>query len=69
MESLKRYIFEAVVVVWLVLTASQYVVRYLILSPEQAEQIPDFGFIYILMICFIVGATLCRAVSRILKKE
>lgn len=69
MEGLRKYVVEAIAVIWLTVIAFQYVTRYLILSPSQAEQIPDITFLYVAMLGIIAGVILYRTASYLLRKK
>jgi len=69
MEGLRKYVVEAIAVIWLTVIAFQYVTRYLILSPTQAEQLPDIALLYITMLVIIAGVILYRTASYLLRKK
>lgn len=69
MEGLRKYVVEAIAVIWLTVIAFQYVTRYLILSPVQVEQIPDITFLYVAMLGIIAGVILYRTASYLLRKK
>jgi hypothetical protein len=69
MEGLRKYVVEAIAVIWLAVIAFQYVTRYLILSPTQAEQLPDIALLYITMLVIIAGVILYRTASYLLRKK
>lgn len=69
MEGLRKYVVEAIAVIWLTVIAFQYVTRYLILSPIQAKQVPDITFLYVTMLSIIAGVILFRTASHLLRKE
>ena len=56
MDTLKKHAVEAIGAIWLVIVAAQFLSRYFIPSLEGA----DFKFVYIGMLCLIIGLNILR---------